>query len=100
MDVDYIIKKLENYKHTSWGLCEIDVSCLLEAIRYLKKYNEPKSRVIPYNNQNVTCCEHCGKVMLDVYRYCPDCGYKLIWYGANPILWEEMGKYDTEKHCK
>ena len=53
--------------------------------------DEPKARVIR-NFNDVECCENCGKLMLDTYKYCPDCGKRLIWYGEYPELWEKMKK--------
>ena len=72
-----------------------------DAIYQLRQYRkfkkeEPKSRVVScIDRPAVPCCEFCGKLLLDVYKYCPECGRKLIYKGTEPELYEEMEKKET-----
>lgn len=87
----------ETFEHEGYHIALNSIYWLQQYKKFMK--DEPKARVVQFS-KNVECCENCGKSMMDVWKYCPDCGKRLIWYGQYPELWEEMGKHDTEEHRK
>ena len=84
-----------DFENEGYHMARNSIYWLQQYKKFMK--DEPKAKVVPFY-KNVECCENCGKPMLDTYRYCPDCGKRLIWRGQFPDLWEEMGKHDTEEH--
>ena len=78
-----------DFENEGYHIARHSIYWLQQYKKFMK--DEPKARVIR-NFNDVECCENCGKLMLDTYKYCPDCGKRLIWYGQFPDLWEKMGR--------